>query len=104
MEDILTRLRELGLRLPHGLSDEQLTNYLKVLCPWSMTTAATDDGCYATTKRKQFTGEENASTSYGQTPAEAAAKLLLKQLEAGAYPVYTTQYKADAMAHRAVNP
>ena len=101
MEDILTKLRALGVHIPTGLGDKELLHLAKMLNPWGVSTGTTPDGTFATTKLKQLTWEENASTSYGATPAEAALKLLLKQLEAGAYSVQSTNYKQDSMRYRA---
>ena len=101
MQDILTKLRALGVHIPEGLTEKQLTNYAKVLNPWTVSTGMSPDGCYATTKKSQLSGDEDASTSYGRDPAEAALKLLLKQLEAGAYSVQSTNYKRDSMSYRA---
>ena len=104
MEAILEQLRALGVHLPADSSEEQLLRLSRLANPWSVSTGMSPDGCYATTRKKQLTGEESASTSYGRTPAEAACKLLLKQLQAGAYPTTTTAYKTDAMAYRKLNP
>jgi len=99
MEDILTKLRALGVHIPTGLGEEQLLLLAKILNPWIANTGISTDGCYATTKLKQLTGKENASTSYGATQAEAAMKLLLKQMEAGAFTAQSTTYKQSSMAY-----
>ena len=101
MEAILEQLRALGVHIPEKLTEEQLLRLAQLLSPWSVSIGTNADGCYASTKRKQLTADENASTSYGATQAEAAMKLLLKQLKAGDFTTQSTTYKQDSMSFRA---
>lgn len=101
MKTTITKLRALGVHIPEGLTDQQLAHLAKLLNPWTVSTGTGPDGTYATTKLAQLTWEETASTSYGQSPADAALKLLLKQLEADAYPIHSTHYKQDCQRNRA---
>jgi hypothetical protein len=112
MQELLNQLRALGVHIPPHLgnpevrvppaqAEAELLRQAKLLNPWSVATGPGADGYYATTKRKQLSPVDDASTSYAATEVEAALKLLLKQLKASAYNAQTTEYKMSSMAFRA---
>lgn len=104
MEKLLTKLRELGVHIPQDASnwdDAQLTNYAKVLCPYTMTVETVQDAeaSHMAYTRKDKSGDVVYSTS----APKAAYGLLLLQIEKGVYKAGDTSYKADAMRFRATN-
>ena len=107
MEDILTKLRALGVHIPEHAAGEQLVSLAQKLCPWTITMGAVGREHYATTRRNTaLTKDADASSYliYGVTREEAATKLLLTQLQAGKYSVRDTEYKQTAMDYRRNNP
>ena len=105
MEDILTKLRALGVHIPEGLGDKELLRLAKLLNPWTVSTgfeldeevtATVEPWCYATT-----TSRDRDNWVWGYSEAEAAMNLLLTQLTDNRYPVTSTAYKQSSMAYRA---
>lgn len=95
LETTLDALRGLGVYIPEGLDDTQLTNLAKALCPWTMTIEPVGDLFCASTRRS---GKGEAITA--DSSGEAGMELVLQHLEGKRYSAFDTQYKTNAARMR----
>ena len=100
MQDILTKLRALGVHIPEGLDSSALVRLAKLLCPWTLTVDTIQDA-QAVHYRAYTRKDQTDAVAEASTPELAAFTLLHMQLEAGKYTAQDTAYKTSSMAYRA---